>query len=283
MRKSVGLIITSIIVVVLLFLAPAHVAAVNNDYPKISFESERDIIYLPIGDSIELRIDNPMVLPTSWNPMDFSFTRVEGHVAIFTLWRSTRSDVVDFTSAHKQKWPSDYDTDPMEDEDACSDWYDKYEVYLDYDFSEKDVYVTSEVSPYMPGYMYSAEIEAKSKGVADIKVAIWEHRCYWTSRGVQRIRTFLPCDVDDDGEVTVSDALLALRMYVFEYDLPKNITGEDVVEDPYLNVCWIRNPENPDFIGRLVASYACDEGEEEYNELTIADALAILRRAVGLG
>ena len=66
MRKSIGLIITSIIVVVLLFLAPAHVAAVNNDYPKISFESERDIIYLPIGDSIELRINNPMVLPTSW-------------------------------------------------------------------------------------------------------------------------------------------------------------------------------------------------------------------------
>ncbi|MBO4583677.1 MAG: hypothetical protein J5756_01280 [Clostridia bacterium] len=282
MRKVISSITALIIIAAIMFSAPARVAAVSNDYPKISFESERDIIYLPIGDSIELKINNPMVLPMSWQPMELSFANIEGHVAFFTLWRSTQSDVVDFTSAHKQKWPSNYDTDPMVEEDDCSDWYDKYEAYLDYDFSENDVYVTSEVSPYMPDYMYSAEIEAKSKGVADIKAAVWEHRCYWTSRGVQRIRTFLPCDVDDDGEVTVSDALLALRMYVLEDDLPEHISGEDIIEDPYLNVCWIRNPENPDFIGRLVASYACDEGEE-YNELTMADVLAVLRRALGGG
>jgi hypothetical protein len=72
-------------------------------------------------------------------------------------------------------------------------------------------------------------------------------------------------------------------MYVLACDIPQSFDSEDVMSDPYLNVWWIRDPDKPDFIGRLVASYACDEGDDEYNELTIADALAILRRALGLG
>ena len=246
---------------------------------QVHFENETETVYLPVGERLSIKIK------------DIEYHLVLGgtgpelyhdgeSISCFSLWRASDPSVVDFSDAHKAAWPSDYASDPtvLEDEEIA-DRSPGYIAYHGYGFNDKDV----SFEYYTPEYMYKAEIEGKSRGVSQIKAICWKRMSYYTSRGVINVRTFLPCDVDDDGEVTVSDALLALRMYVLACDIPQSFDSEDVMSDPYLNVWWIRDPDKPDFIGRLVASYACDEGDDEYNELTIADALAILRRALGLG